>query len=546
MSSELIKIIKLEENIYGNYNGFTLRLHHTGLEESKTIFGTSLVAIEFKANSQLIKWENKWIDQKDFNPADAVYLNSFISNQTDSNELLSVNFDDLQESFVSFKEIHAPEEPELLTIQEKPEKDSPEFQPKFSLVDNLFSSKKESKIIFYKNKFEHALRKWEKEKFRVESINSSRLQKYELALKSWNKRKKIFDKNSKDLEKKKTIYKSFLNDLKILLDERNEYAIAEFADLILSKIQIPDFLSDNFETDYCGVTQTLTIDFEFPDRNCLSKILTKSLNKDITGNLVPKIESEKLFDAISKLVYNTASLVLSSLFTIDKENYFKKIVFNGYFLITEKIEGEAQRFDIFSIAAEKEKYLNEVGTNSTSEFLNKFNPAIIDQINYTDQKPVKIFNSIRKQAVSNSKNIVLCGFSDGIFGTLKVNRKSYDGLLIHAISKEFNVSIEEMNFTELQNESFEAEFTYNSEKFLNKVLVKSFKNTLKSDDIKKLLLRLKDNSFNQIMVFTTGGLSKNATGFIVTNSLKIYENSDIYKMFITHNSDYKNLTPMIK
>ena len=164
------------------------------------------------------------------------------------------------------KKIKKPSLPPLKEIPKEPQMHN--FTPHLTLIDKIFSSKKEQKIIEAEMKFKSAAKEWKKLKDRIDEENKKTEENYKIAVKNWEdliakkraENEMVYnswiEKEKKYYEKQKK-YNDKIDDLKVAYTNKNPDAILENCELVLNNSQYPDSFPKNFEFEYTPETLSL-------------------------------------------------------------------------------------------------------------------------------------------------------------------------------------------------------------------------------------------------------------------------------------------------
>lgn len=221
MSSELIQVGKAKANY--NVAGtrilkYSVEMYHKGLKEHKVISAPDPDILQNKAEMQLTKWMEKWevlearrktMEEKEANMEEAEKRTREAQkalNQIENSLIHTLSVDDTvdweslkkEEKFKDNIPIK-PEKIKHLEVPAKPDKNSAEFTPKFTIIDKLFKSRKEKKIIECVRAAEKALEEWETKKIEIskknveiDQQNKAAITNWENEVLSWEERKKSF------------------------------------------------------------------------------------------------------------------------------------------------------------------------------------------------------------------------------------------------------------------------------------------------------------------------------------------------------------------
>jgi restriction system protein len=260
--------------------------------------------------------------------------------------------------------IAKPNKPLNLGYSNKPR--SIDFNPKLSLLDKLFSSKKIAKIEIANLQFEKASKDWDKNcveidknnqllktKFQDEVIEYEKdiekaKQKNLEAIKKWANEKSLFisiqlESNSK-VEKMKEMYQKL-----------DSSSIVEYCDLVLNNSQYPESFPKSYEIDYNSESKILIVEYSLPsieDLPTLNEV--KVIKNELKEYHISETQILKRFDTT---MYNVTLRTLHELFEADIASAIEAISFNGWVSAINKATGKRENNCILSIQAKKSEFM---------------------------------------------------------------------------------------------------------------------------------------------------------------------------------------------
>uniref|UniRef100_A0A7V2ZKF4 Restriction endonuclease n=1 Tax=Ignavibacterium album TaxID=591197 RepID=A0A7V2ZKF4_9BACT len=378
MSDSLIEIGKAQAHYNVSYSRilkYTVEMYHKGLNEHKIISAPDLEMLENKANIQAQKWSEKWeiISRKRKN-ADEREANFEEANERtkeaqkaleEIDNLLihtlsiddTVNWDSLKKRS-RFPE-KSPVKPEKQSYKEypsKPNKESEEFVPKFTLLEKLIRSKKQKKILDYENRYLNAIAEWEKQKALIDKFNSkvdqdynNEIKKWEKAVTEWEKRKEIFLHEQK-------LYNTKIDEMKESYLKQNVDSIIEYCEMVLNNSSYPETFTKNFELEYNPDTKILIVEYELPSMESFPKIKEVKYiasRKELKEYFIPESQLTKMFD---EAMYKITLRTIHELFEADFANAIDAISFNGWIKAINKATGKEENNCILSIQVKKNEF----------------------------------------------------------------------------------------------------------------------------------------------------------------------------------------------
>jgi restriction system protein len=161
-----------------------------------------------------------------------------------------------------------------------------------------------------------------------------------------NTHRQIFLDNQKKINE-------HIDDLRKRHLNKEQEAIVEFTDLILSRSEYPDFFPKRWEIVFDAVTGVMVVDYDLPNVEQLSKTAGVKYvqSRDTVEDVFLKDrEVDQLFDGI---VYQTCLRTIREVFTSDLIDAIKSLTFNGYVDFVDRANGRPARSCIVSLQSTK-------------------------------------------------------------------------------------------------------------------------------------------------------------------------------------------------
>lgn len=434
---------------------YSVEMYHKGLNEHKLISAPDTDILQNKADLQANKWNQKWKtvetkrkaqEEKEANQKEAEnrtleaqavlkQIGDILTHTLSIDDTVDWESIKKHDKFPTPKP-QKPQKKEHIKIPDKPDKNSEEFVPKFTLFEKIMKSKKKNKITEYDLKYSNAVEDWEKTKQKVEDKNKEIdgenekvLQKWELKVKEWEKEEACFYQEQQEYNKK-------IDQLKEAYFEKDSNSITEYCEIVLNNSEYPDFFSKNYEIEYNPENEILIIEYQFPspdDFPRIKEVKYIASQKTLKENLISDKELKKIFDeAMFKITLRT----LHEIFESDAINAIKAISFNGWVNAINKATGKEETNCILSIQANKEEFM---------------------QIELENVDPKICFKNLK--GVASSKLSSLTPIQP-ILQISKSDKRFIDGYAVaHTIDEATNIAAMDWeDFEHLIRELFEKEF----------------------------------------------------------------------------------------
>ena len=396
MSKDLIQINYREESvgIRTIKTKYIAEITHRGLNDYKIISSDDSGVLRNKVKAHVAKLEEKWdkIVQKEnivrskeeLQKESEILTKEAIKALKEIDEILlftleiddAINWEQLKDK-TKFstqspeKELNKllsavpkPSEPSSFELPKKPEIIN--FQPKFSLWDNIFKSKKEAKIEQGNNLFEQAIKDWEVKCRQTNEDNQNLKNEFQKEVSNYEKQiEKIKQKNIEDIkkwEKEKAEFISNQEKTNAKVDSMKEMylkldpsSVIEYCDLVLNNSIYPESFPKSYEIDYNPESKILIVEYSLPS---IEQLPTLNEVKVIKGELkeyhISDAQILKMFDAT---MYNITLRTIHELFEADVANAIDAISFNGWVNAINKATGKRENNCILSIQVKKAEFI---------------------------------------------------------------------------------------------------------------------------------------------------------------------------------------------
>ena len=348
------------------------RIFHPGLKTFRVIRGAEQATVELKAKLQTDIWDERWQKiqlanskrQKEDEVAKARFqqkelalqrtreaekqLDSLTCILRDGIEIDHVlDWEQLKDK-ASFSE-PKPEQPQHLSSSPPPLRGSAEFLPQLSLVDRLVPSRRSRRIAEAERRYQDAIDKWNVSEKRHRETIASQQSAYEEKLKEWTS--------------KKTLHAIALagqhaevDATKVAYEARQLQGLVEYWSHVLFATEYPEGFPKSFVLDYDAGTQTVVVEYELPDIECLPRrkelkyIAARDEFREVT---VSDTWLNKTYDDV---LYQICLRTVHEVFQSDTLNATTSVVFNGWVNYVDKSTGQEVNSCILSLQVTKAEF----------------------------------------------------------------------------------------------------------------------------------------------------------------------------------------------
>jgi len=394
---EFNKLLKIEDptpkyNVRGTMIlNYSTRIHHNGLNEFKILSAPTLYDLECKKNEYINKLIEKW--KKHINNEEALQktknaekeiknLESILKSSLSKDYKIEWDSLKLNEYFnepepvkpIGLGNKKYPQKPNKKEYPPKPDKSSKEYSPKFNIFDNLIKSKKEKKIIKYREKFNKAIKEWELKKKQIDKVNENSNNEWELLkkkideayenncneytkkLKKWEEEYKDWEKRKNEFYKKQKEYNEEVEKSKTLYEKKEKNAVIKYCNMVLENSEYPYYFPKSYDIDYIPDTKILIVEYFLPSPEIMPKVkevkYVASIN-EFKETYISKSQLEEIYDYT---LYQITLRTLYELFISDKIDAIEAISFNGWVNYTNKATGKSETSCILSLQVKKSEF----------------------------------------------------------------------------------------------------------------------------------------------------------------------------------------------
>ncbi|OGQ99467.1 MAG: hypothetical protein A2521_00730 [Deltaproteobacteria bacterium RIFOXYD12_FULL_57_12] len=276
--------------------------------------------------------------------------------------------------------------------------DAAKYQPVLGFLDHLFPSRKarkleEAEALFQKDharwveeckrfddQDDSELQKWEHKKKVVENRNAAFCADWERSIERtrkedtdswswWEKNcEQVRDKHSeamKEWAQRKDKFYARQKESSAAIDQnhenymaRDQGAIADYCDSVLSNSSYPDYFQKELDLDYNADTRTVVVEYDLPSPESLPtlKDVQYVQSKDeFKETHLSERERDSLYDS---LLYQIALRTIHELFEADTADALDAVVFNGIVTAKDKTTGRNITACVLSVLARKEPFMH--------------------------------------------------------------------------------------------------------------------------------------------------------------------------------------------
>jgi restriction system protein len=322
-----------------------------------------------------------------------------------------------------------PQSPEPSFSPPAPIPNSPAFSPRLTFIDRLIPSRKARKIAYAGQEYIRAKEDWLETDRQLRDNNAKQQQQHNSAMKDWTSKKTLHAvrlvAQHAEVEASRKSYEAKEPD-----------GLAEYWSQVLLASEDPDGFPKSFIVDYVAQTQTVVIEYELPDIECLPRLKELkyiAVKNELREVYVSDAWLNKTYDDV---LYQVCLRTIYEVFQSDTVNAATSVVFNGWVNYIDKSTGQQVNACVLSLQVTKQEFSN---------------------LNLAQVEPKACFRSLK--GVSGSR----LASRSAVRPILQLNKEDKRFVASHEVAYELDDSynLAAMDWLEFENlirEIFEKEF----------------------------------------------------------------------------------------
>lgn len=404
------------------------------------------------------------------------------------------------------------------------------FAPKFNFLDKIFKARQEKKLAKAKKDYEEAYSNWEKDTKRKEEKNKSISEGYAASLDAWNKRKQAYldDQAAKH---------AAIEELKEKYLSKEQQAITEYCDMVLSRSQYPDYFPQQYDLEYRPENKTLIVEYILPHISILptlkdvSYVQSKDTFKEST---LSESQLNKIYD---KLLYDITLRTIHEVMEADTIDAIDAVVFNGWVHFTSPATGKDVNSCILSLHTMKAEFIeinlervesktcfkNLKGIGSSK--LHSLTPiAPVMQMDKTDQRFIESY-AVAEELLDESTNIAMMDWQD------------FEHLVREIFEKEFSTAGGEVKVTQSSRDGGVDAVIFDPDPIRGgKIVVqaKRYANTVGVANVRDLYGTVMNEGANKGILITTSDYGPDAYAFAKDKPLTLLNGGHLLHLLAKH------------
>jgi restriction system protein len=406
----------------------------------------------------------------------------------------------------------------------------PSTGPTFGKVKNeygFFSKLFCGKTI--KEDFESRVRKWEQQKEQKIKANSDRELLYNLAVTSFENKKKEFEK-----EKKRD--NEALDNIKSRYKGKDAKAIEEYCDLVLNNSQYPDYFPQNWVLEYREDSRIAIVEFDLPAPYQLPTVESYKYIKsrdEVSETALTQAARKKLYDSV---IYQICIRTIHELFEADVVNALDAVAFNGLVTNTNPATGTEETKFIMSIMADKSQFLTfDLGqVDPKATFKHMKGVAATSLVDLTPIPPIIQLEKSDKRFISG-RNVV--GNLDDTVNLAAMHWDDFEHLVRELFEKEFTSNGGEVKVTQASSDGGVDAIAFDPDPIRGGKIViqaKRYTNVVGVAAVRDLYGTVMNEGATKGLLVTTSDYGKDSYEFAKDKPLTLLNGSNLLSLLEKH------------
>ena len=147
------------------------------------------------------------------------------------------------------------------------------YEPEFNLLDWIFKSLKQKKILEAEESYQKRIKEWEKDMEKYQEDLSQFEEKKKELINSYDQLELNWKQKGIDFYKVQSENNTKIDDLKKLYLSHDPNAVLEYCELVLNNSSYPDSFPKDFDLDYNPETKLLIVEYLLPSPDCLPNLI---------------------------------------------------------------------------------------------------------------------------------------------------------------------------------------------------------------------------------------------------------------------------------
>ncbi len=330
--------------------------------------------------------------------------------------------------------------PKMREIPIEPLETNYKYRPRLNILDRIFIKLRQKKIDKSVAWFNEEHEEWINVKESIMNEFNKEMQEYGNNLKKWESDNTKFyasqKLNNDAIEKQKKDY-----------FDKDQDAIIDYCDRVLTNSSYPDSFPQEFEIDYRADTKIMVVDYLLPYIDDVPKLKEVKYIQSRDEFKEIYLSDSIMATMYDTLLYNMTLRSLYEIFNADVINAIDSIVFNGFVKAIDKSVGKEITNCILSIQTNKDEFMNiNLGGVEPKACFKKLKGVSASKLYGLSAIP-----PIMKIDKEDARFIEAYGVADSLDESVNIaamNWQDFEHLIREIFEKEFNESGGEVKITQ--------------------------------------------------------------------------------------------------
>lgn len=369
---------------------YSIEVWHDGLKKHRQIRGSEYDIVERKANLQAEEWESRWevVRAKEAERQERAERKQYQENQkalaSERTTVARTNLEDLEKTLeralsldhvVDWEQLtdsspfpdpppeepSIPEPPQAPKLPLEPSPGDPRFKARIGVLGFLIASRRKKKEAQASEKFWKAHDDWKRTTSRLNEKYRDAVEKHAQRVEEL---RKVAAKMVSEWEKRREGFFETQHRSNVAIDRRRDQyearepaAIEEYCDLVMSRSTYPDWMPQEFDTNFLAENSTLLVSYSLPSVDSVPRLsgVTYIMSRDeFNEKELSDPQVRRLYDS---LVYQISLRTVYEIFQSDQIGAIDSVVFNGYVTSVDRRTGLMSTACVLSLHTTREEFM---------------------------------------------------------------------------------------------------------------------------------------------------------------------------------------------
>lgn len=530
---------------------YTIEIAHNGLHDHKLISAPDEDILQSKIDMQMRKWQDKWEVFVQKRQA-AEEVEASIEEANRRTEEADMELQDIENLLIHTLTTNDAVDWDTLKKKDTFPKSSPikpihgekreypnlpeEKTPKFTILDKIFKSKKQQKVIHYNAINAAMILKWEEEKQLIEDHNSLIEREYEEKLKHWEVEVQDWENDRNTFISEQDEYNKKIDELKQMYFSLHPDSIVEYCDMVLNNSMYPGAFPKNYELEYNPENKILIIEYQLPSIECfptLKEVKYMTSKKELKEFYISDSQKLKMFD---ESMYKISLRTIHEIFESDVANAIDAVSFNGWVESINKATGKEENNCILSIQTNKIEF-NEIDLSNVDPKICFKNLKGVASSKLSTLTPIQPILQISRDDKRFVESHTVVGSLDNTTNLAAMDWEEFEHLIRELFEKEFQTNGGEVKVTQASRDGGVDAIAFDPDPIRGgKIIIqaKRYTNTVSVSAVRDLYGSVVNEGATKGILVSTADYGPDAYEFAKAKPLTLLNGSNLLHLLEKH------------